>query len=191
MLISLVVDLVGYFPLSELKSEVPDAHQRDIYKQCNDWEVNIYLIVHLREVDHDCQQDSQQVLKMNDGINDEIPDTYEALVPIGKDLVVVHWRVGDYLNHFPALERHLFFQELVFHLRVPPFLAEVLFFEHLLITYLIGVLCEARSEVICLIQARVHGFVLHVHIETHDGLFLELFNLSHLLSVVLRTVFIV
>jgi len=50
---------------------------------------------------------------MHSGIDEEIPDTNEALVSVGVDLVVVVDLVGDQLVHFAALELDLLLVELV------------------------------------------------------------------------------
>ena len=71
------------------------------------------MIVLWRCQDQDEQQECQNIFKMKDRVNDEVPGTIHSLVSVGEDLVGVVVLVGDHLVELTALELHLLFVELV------------------------------------------------------------------------------
>ena len=63
----------------------------------------------------------QKVLEVVNAINDEIPNTQDALVPIGVDLVGIVELVGDQLMPLASFELHLLLEVLIFVALTAPF----------------------------------------------------------------------
>jgi hypothetical protein len=87
ILYNLVVDLVCNLPLSKFKGDVSYRHQTDINSQGNYRKRNINLVVIIGVDDHDEKQEGEEVLKVIDTIDYEVPYTDGPLISIRIDFV--------------------------------------------------------------------------------------------------------
>ena len=97
-----------------LKCDISNTHQRHIYRESYDSKCVINLIVFLRLDNHDHKKAGQNVFKMKDGVNKEVPDTNEPLVPVSIYLVGVHRLIRDELMDLPTSELNLFLVQVFF-----------------------------------------------------------------------------
>ena len=118
----LIVDLVGDLPLSQLEGDVSNGHQGDIYREGDHGEGDAHVIVLLRHQDKEEEHHGEEVLEVIDAIDDEVPDSKQAIVSVGIDLVGVHKLVSDKLMALTTLKLHLLFEVLVFILQTAFFL---------------------------------------------------------------------
>jgi hypothetical protein len=84
-----IVDLVCDFPLPQLESKVPHAHEPEVYRKRDNWERYLDLVVLLRLQYQEEENDGQDVFEVDGGVDDEVPESKATLVSVGKDLVGV------------------------------------------------------------------------------------------------------
>ena len=107
------VDLVGHFPLTQLKGEIPHAHQSEVDRERHDREGDLDLVILLGVQYQEEQDHSQDVLEMEGCVQYEVPESKSALIPISIDLVRIFDLIGDDLVEFASFELHLLLIELV------------------------------------------------------------------------------
>ena len=109
----LVVNLWCHLSLPNFQSQVLDAHESNVHGESTDRERNIYLVIFLGIQNQEEQHDRQNVFKVEDGIDQEIPTTNCPLVSVCVELVLIFHLITDHLVQFPAFKLNLLLVELV------------------------------------------------------------------------------
>lgn len=111
----LVIDFASNFSLPHLQSQILNAHEPNVDRQSDNRKRYFNLIVILRVHNQEKENNGQDVFKMNNGINQEIPYTKSTLISVGVDFVLVLYLIGYNLMELATFELHLLFVKLVFN----------------------------------------------------------------------------
>ena len=108
------------------------------------------MVIFLRVDNKNKKHDRQNIFKVNDSINQEVPETKSSLISVSIYLVCVLDLIWNYLMNFTAFKLDLFLVKLIFHnIRIVPLIwVELLFISLFLVVNLASLCWYAHTKIV-------------------------------------------